>query len=91
MDGPETTTSGRSGWSCDTVGEAVSARLSHSPDAISQIGTSMNPKNPAGVSDDAPITIVAQASGAGSIWLRRAPRPVARSRAAKAAFQPSQS
>ena len=34
------------------------------------------------------MTIVAQASGVGSIALRRAPRPVARSRAAKAAFQP---
>src|SRR3954466_308246 len=58
-------------------------RLSHSPTTISQTGTTMNPKNPSGVRSDAPMTIVAHATGAGSIRLRRAPRPVASNIAAK--------
>ena len=66
-------------------------RLSQSPTTISHTGTRMNPKNPSGVRSDAPMTIVAHASGAGSMALRRAPRPVARSMAAKAAFHASQS
>ena len=65
-------------------GEVVLSRLSQSPTTISHNGTSMNPKNPSGVRSDPPITIVAQVSGAGSIPLRRAPRPVASSIAANA-------
>ena len=72
-------------------GAAVARRESQTPTTISHTGTRMNPKNPSGVRSDAPITIVAHASGVGSIPLRRAPRPVARSIAANATFQPSQS
>ena len=53
------------------------------PTTISQIGTRKKPKNPSGVRSDAPMMIDAQASGVGSIPLRRAPRPVASSMAAK--------
>jgi hypothetical protein len=62
-----------------------------SPTTISQSGTRRKPKNQSGVRSDAPMTIDAQASGFGSIPLRRAPRPVASSTAAKAAFHASQS
>jgi hypothetical protein len=68
----------------------VAPRLSKTPTPISHIGRRMNPKNPAGVRSDAPTTIVTQATGVGSIRVRRAPRPVARSTASKDAF-PSQS
>ena len=48
-------------------------------------------KKPTGVSSAAPMTIVTQPSGAGSIPFRRAPMPVASSSAAKATFHASQS
>ena len=41
---------------------AASARKSQTPTTISQTGTRMKPKNPSGVTSDAPMTIVAQAS-----------------------------
>ena len=40
------------------------------PTTISQTGTRRNPKNPAGVSIEAPMTIVAQASGVRLFELR---------------------
>ena len=49
----------------------------------------MNPKNPSGVSSDAPMTIVTHASGVGGVRLRRAPRPAASSIAANAEFHPA--
>jgi hypothetical protein len=69
----------------------LSRTTNHPPTTINHAGRRMNPKKPSGVRSDAPITIVAQASADGNIRLRRAPRPVASSTAAKAAFQANQS
>ena len=54
-------------------------------------GKRMNPKNPSGVRSVAPMTMVAHASSFGNMPLRSAPKPVAKSNAANAAFHASQS
>ena len=69
----------------------VTSHASMSPTTISHAGSRKKPRKPSGVKSEAPIRIVAHTIGVGSFPLRRAPRPVARSTAAKAAFQASQS
>jgi hypothetical protein len=62
-------------------GMCDAGRLRRSPTTISQSGTRKKPKNPSGVRSDAPMTIVAQASGG---WLERSSRQASVDRCSRA-------